>query len=75
MVTFSIAMVLLVLSLEFATVVCMNDDPINNGSAQTILTEQVCIVSNNSLNMTEIEGRCFLACVSEKFRDEVIDQV
>ena len=72
MVTFSLATVLLV---KFATVVCMNNDPMNNGSAQTISTEQVCVVSNNSLNMTEIEGRCFLACVSEKFHDEVIAQI
>ena len=63
MVTFSIAMVLLVLSLEFATVVCMNDDPINNGSAQTILTEQVCIVFKQLLEhdrdrRTLLSGLC-----------------
>lgn len=57
-----------------AAVVCMDDDPSNNGSAQTILTEQICVIPNNSLDMTEIEGRCFLACVSEKFREEVTAQ-
>ena len=51
--------IIIVISLnEFAFV---NDD--------TTVIKEVCVVPNYSLNTTEIEGRCLLACVSEKLPD------
>ena len=60
---------MIVIAGKFVAITSILNDELESNTNDTTMTEQACAVSSNSMNMVELEQRCFLSC------DEVHDSL